>query len=176
LENRPPADQLDHPALRLIAARPDLFARQGHVAASYRRRAARTFGPYYRLSYRQNGRQCSVYLGVAGPLIERVRQAIDALQRPGVQHRALLRLRRSIRASLRAQKLDLAALLRPLGLRLKGFEVRGWRFSPFRSLFPRRRRYIPRLIAPNTASLRRNHDPVARMDRFLAARDGQPPP
>jgi hypothetical protein len=56
LENSQLADQLDHPALRLIAARPDIFSRQGHVAASYRRRNGKMFGPYYRLGYRDEGR------------------------------------------------------------------------------------------------------------------------
>ena len=36
-----------HPALQLIAARPDIFCRQGYIAATYRRRNGRTFGPYH---------------------------------------------------------------------------------------------------------------------------------
>ncbi len=63
LEKSKPVDQLPHPALRLIAARGDLFRSQGSVVAAWRRRNGKTFGPYYRLSYRQHGRQCSVYLG-----------------------------------------------------------------------------------------------------------------
>ena len=49
------ADQL-HPALRLIEARPEVFARQGHIAASSRSRNGQTFGPYYRLAYRDGDR------------------------------------------------------------------------------------------------------------------------
>jgi hypothetical protein len=49
LEIRDCADQLEHPALQLIAARPDIFNKCGHIAASYRRRNGKTFGPYYRL-------------------------------------------------------------------------------------------------------------------------------
>jgi hypothetical protein len=139
LENREGADQLDHPALRLMAARADIFSRQGRVDTTWRRREGKTFGPYYRLSYREGGRQRSLYLGGAGALVERVRRALRAAQRPVAEHRTLDRLRRQIRVSLRTTKHRVAALLRPLGLRLKGFEVRGWRLSPLRRLFPCRR-------------------------------------
>jgi hypothetical protein len=64
MENRSPADQLTHsamhswggsctaapeahPALRLLATRPDIFIRQGYIAATYRRRNGKTYGPYY---------------------------------------------------------------------------------------------------------------------------------
>jgi hypothetical protein len=161
MENHKPADQLDqpsnagwggsctatpetHPALHLIAARPDIFVRQGYVAATYRRRNGKTFGPYYLLAYRDDGRQRSVYLGRAGALVERVREALAALQGPRVQCRLLTNMQRQIRAALRVEKLHLAALLRPFGLRLQGFEVRGWRISPLRPLLPLRCRRFSR--------------------------------
>ena len=127
-------DQLPHAAIRLIGARPELFARQGAVVATWRRRDGRTFGPYYRLAYRQDVRQCSVYLGRAGQLVTQVRQLLAALQRPMRQQRLHARVCRRIRSALRLQKRRCAALLRPFGLRLKGFEVRGWRTSRFRCL------------------------------------------
>jgi hypothetical protein len=129
MENRRPADQLDHPALRLIAARPDIFIRQGYVAATYRRRNGKTFGPYHLLAYRDAGRQCSVYLGRAGELVQKVRQALATLQGPRVELRQFAQMERQIRAAMRVEKLHLASLLRPFGLRMKGFEVRNWRFS-----------------------------------------------
>jgi hypothetical protein len=46
--------------LALLAARPEVFARQGSVVASWRRRGTRTYGPYYRLIYREGGRQRSI--------------------------------------------------------------------------------------------------------------------
>jgi hypothetical protein len=49
LENRQTADQLSHPALELIASRPNLFSRQGYLRATFRRRHGKTFGPYYLL-------------------------------------------------------------------------------------------------------------------------------
>jgi hypothetical protein len=175
LEKREVADQLDHPALKLIAARPELFCRQGYVAATYRCRDGMKFGPYYLLSYREDGRLRSIYLGGAGDLVERVRQALGAAQRPITQYRLFDRLVRQIRASLRIEKIRVRALLRPFGLRLKGFEVRGWRFSPLRWLLPRRRRLMPQLLlrVPRVRRRRPNNDPVARMQRFLEARDGR---
>ena len=171
LENRQVVDQLDHPALRLIAARPELFTRQGSVAATWRRRGGKTFGPYYRLSYREGGRQLVVYLGRAGALVERVRQALGTLQRPLEQMRALNHMERQIRAALRVDRLHVSALLRPYGLRLKGFEVRGWRFSTLRKLLPRRPLLAPRirLRAPRRRP-RQDNDPASRIHRFLAAR------
>jgi hypothetical protein len=173
LENREVDDQLDHPALRLIAARPDVFCRQGNVAATYRRRNGKTFGPYYRLSYREDGRLCSIYLGRAGKLVERVRHALDVQHQPVTQYRLYERLAKQIRASMRIEKIRVRSLLCPFGMRLKGSEVRGWRFSPLRWLLPRRRRWMPRLSVRMPSVRRRsNNDPVSRMHRFLEARDG----
>ncbi len=173
-----------HPALRLIAARPEVFYRQGHVAAGYRRRNGKTFGPYYRLSYRLDGRQCSIYLGRSGKLAGQVRKALGAIQKPLAQRRFFNQLERQIRASLRVQKLRMGALLRPFGLRLKGYEVRGWRYSPLRRFLPRQRRPLRRFLPRSRRwkpriSIRlpvpkfcRSAPPAARLLRFLAARDG----
>jgi hypothetical protein len=147
-----PADQLDHPAFRLLSQQPELFARQGHVAAGWRYRNGRRFGPYYRLSYRLDGRQHSLYLGRAGELVEGVRQQLESLQRSRVERRAVRRLDRQVRAALRIEKLHLDALLRPYGLRLKGLEVRGWRHCTFRRLLPRRRCLLPRFLSTKTAT------------------------
>jgi len=81
-----------------------MFARQGSAAAAWRRRGTRTYGPYYRLNYREDGRQQSVYLG------------------------------------------RLNGHLRLLGLRMQGFEVRGWRTSPMRRWLRSLR--IPRIGLP----------------------------
>ena len=177
LENRQPADQLDHPALRLIAARPDIFASQGHVAATYRRCNGKTHGPYYRLGYRHDGRQRSIYLGRPGRLVDRVHHTLATLQKTVIHRRMFSGLRRSIFASLRRQKLRLNTLLHPFGLRMKGFEVRGWRFSSLRRLLPRRRRLIPRVSHRGPASpFQPNNNPASRLLRFLQARDGHTPP
>jgi hypothetical protein len=176
LEKPKPADQLPHPALALIAARPDLFSRQGYLTAVFRRRQGKTFGPYYLLNYREDGRLRSIYLGRPGELVERVRQALDARHRPITQYRLFDRLAKQIRASLRMEKVRVRALLCPLGLRLKGSEVRGWRFSPLRWLLPRRRRLFAPVVRRLPRVRERPHDdPASRVHRYLAARDGYVP-
>jgi hypothetical protein len=175
LEIQQHGDQLAHPALDLIAARPDRFTRQGYVVATYRRRNGRTFGPYYALRYRDNGRAFSVYLGPAGPLVERVRQALAVVQQSLRQRCTFRRITRSIRTALRTHRLRVGNLLRPLGLYLKGYEVRGWRLSPIRSLLPRRRRLALRIpTCRKTSRTRPVNDPASRLLRFLEARDGPP--
>jgi hypothetical protein len=123
------ASQQCHKAVALIESRPDLFARQGSVSATWRHRNGKTFGPYYRLSYRDDGRQRAIYLGREGSLVESVRQMLHKLQEPWRLKRVFDCLEHKARAELRANNAHLAALLRPYGLRLKGYEVRGWRTS-----------------------------------------------
>jgi hypothetical protein len=177
MEKSKSADQLSHPALQLLAARGDLFSRLGSVVATWRRRAGKTFGPYYSLIYREDGRQRSVYLGRMSALVEQVRHALQTLQHSIRQFRLFDRLRRQARASLRIQKFRVGALLRPFGLRLKGFEVRGWRFSPLRGLLTRGKRWLPRLAMSQRGTPGdRMESPASRMARFLAVRDGEPPP
>ncbi len=166
-----PADQLEHPALRLLALRPELFALRGHIAAGWRRRDGKTFGPYYRLAYREGGRQHSIYLGRDGELVEQVRRRLEAIQQFRVEQRAVRRLQRQVLASFRSEKIRLGSLLRPWGLRLKGMEVRGWRFSSLRRFLPRRRRWMPRMSVPLTISRVADRDPpVARLTRCIEAR------
>ena len=115
----------------------------------------------------------SLYLGRAGALVERVRQALGAQQQAITRYRLFDRLVRQVRASLRIEKIRLRSLLCPFGLRLKGWEVRGWRISPLRWLLPSRRRLFP-AVAMRARRMRRRppNDPVARLHRFLEARDG----
>ena len=176
-------DQQIRPALQLIAARPDIFARQGAVVATWRRRGTRTYGPYYSLSYRDGNRQHAIYLGRAGGMVEQVHRQLDTLQKPLRQRRALDRLRRQVCAALRVQKTRLDARLRPFGLRLQGFEVRGWRISPLRRLLSDMRRFRGprrpqlRLYSKGraAAALRKiknaiPRSPQARLEAVLAAR------
>jgi hypothetical protein len=149
-------EQLDHAAIRLLTVRPELFARQGAVVATWGRRRPQgdspifadtktgtvsqgrcvsrslRYGPYYCLSYRDGGRQRSVYLGREGELVETVRWRLAGLQGPRRQRQTLERFRRQTITAMRAEKRRLDVQLRGFGLRLKGFEVRGWRASPLR--------------------------------------------
>ncbi len=155
---------------------------------TWRRRGARTYGPYFRLAYRDCGRQASIYLGredKPNNLVHEVRRKLALLQSPFRRCRALDRLRRRVSAALRVQKARLNAQLRPFGLRLQGFEVRGWRTSPLRRrlahLHPINRR-LPRTRqlrfypSGNLASALRKKkraipaSPKARLQAILAAR------
>ena len=160
-----------HPALRLIRMKPELFALQGHVAETWRHRNGKKYGPYYRLGYRLAGRQHSIYLGRASELVEQIRCALQAVQLPHYERRLFRDMERQVRASLRVCRVRVSRLLRPYGLRLKGYEVRGWRYSPLRYVFPRRRllpRTVPyRLMTP----MQRWFDPQKRLLAYLDARD-----
>ncbi|HUT90503.1 MAG TPA: hypothetical protein VMY37_13460 [Thermoguttaceae bacterium] len=125
MEKREVVDQKADRALALIASRARLFARQGAVVATWRSYRGRRLGPYWRLAYREAGRQCSVYLGRAGRGVERVRQALAELQGRLRWRRTYRRLCRQVKASLRACQAEFDRQLRRLGLRRKGFEVRG---------------------------------------------------
>ena len=145
MENQPLADQHLHAALARIAGRPGLFARQGSVAATWRRRGARVYGPYYSLIYREEGRQRSLYLGRAGALVEEVRRQLATLQAQRRARRQAEHLRRQAATALRASKAQVNRALRSWGLRLQGYEVRGWRSSPLRPTFRKARRATARL-------------------------------
>ena len=174
MENRQVCDQQTHPALALLAARPELFVGQGTVAASRRGRGPQSHGPYYRLTYRDGGRQSSIYLGREGPLVEQVRRVLAALQQNRRQYEITECLRRHALASLRVHKLQVNAMLRPFGLRMKGFEVRGWRASSLQQALASLRFGS---LKTGSAAKRKGHRGTtprtlqARMQAFLDARD-----
>jgi hypothetical protein len=134
LEKQASVDQLVHPAVALLAAQPGLFAQQGSVSASWRRRGPKTYGPYYRLRFHDGRSVRTIYLGRQSPFVDRIRQTLHTLQKPLRQRRALNQLHRQIRHTLRIDRRHVDARLHSAGLHLKGFEVRGWRTAPLRSL------------------------------------------
>ncbi len=125
VEKRGVVDQKAERALAVIRSRLRLFARQGAVVATWRWYRGRKLGPYWRLAYREAGRQCSVYLGRTGPGVERVRRVLARLQRGLRSRRTVRRVSRAVRASLRSCLAELDRQLHGLGLWRKGFEVRG---------------------------------------------------
>jgi muconolactone delta-isomerase len=110
-----------------IRQREAIMARQGTVVATWRTRHGRKVGPYYRLAWREDGRQKSLYLGGSTELAQAVRQILAELQRPLRVDRAFLAARKQGWAALRAHKIVLARELARYGLYLHGWEVRGWR-------------------------------------------------
>ena len=131
MEKRTPVDQPSGDqesrfgrARTFILANPRLFASQGSVVATWRVRAGKRFGPYYRLAYRRHGRQRSIYLGPRH-LAYRLREFLAQLQRPHRRHQLYKRLQAQVRASLKHAKAQLAQQLAPLAITLKGYEFRG---------------------------------------------------
>ncbi|MHB1033729.1 MAG: hypothetical protein ACYC35_12830 [Pirellulales bacterium] len=83
MENPRPVDQLDQrfdDVRNHVLARRALFALQGTVVATWRTRGGRRAGPYYRLAYREAGRQQSIYLGRSARLADQVRVLLAELQ------------------------------------------------------------------------------------------------
>lgn len=127
MENRSFVDQKRHAVWALLAAHPEIFRRQGTVIVSWRSHQGRKLGPYFRLAYRQGGRQCALYLGSSAELAAQVRDALQVLQAPRQRQQAWQVQWKKGRAALRRQKHLWDTELRKLGLYLKGYEIRGYR-------------------------------------------------
>ncbi len=119
-----------------ILARREVFARCGAVVESWRTYRGTRLGPYFRLIYRQDGREHSVYLGRSPELAVETRRLLDQLQGPLRQRREIRQVKRQIRASLRAHKALWQRDIAPLGLQMKGTEIRGWRLGRAPPRFP----------------------------------------
>ena len=116
------ADRLDH----FLAAHADHLRRGGSIVNTYRSRKGRSFGPYHRLTCRDDqGRQRAVYLANE-EAVARARTALAALQAPRQKARVLARARRALRRGHRAAQTVLERELQGIGLYLTGTEVRGW--------------------------------------------------
>jgi hypothetical protein len=111
----------------LVRQRSPILARQGTVVASWRTRHGRKVGPYYRLAWRERGRQKSLYLGCSAELAQAVRHMLAELQRPLREDRALRAEIQRAWAAFRAHKVVWARELARFGLYLHGSEIRGWR-------------------------------------------------
>ena len=117
-----------HSALQLLRNHPERFTRQGSVAAAWRTYRGRRLGPYYRLVWREDGRQRTLYLGRQCPLVDEVRRLLAQIQgQARFQREVRLQRARFRREFLRPLKryLDEAFLTYGGGLYLKGWELRG---------------------------------------------------
>ena len=130
METRQFVDQKTRAVLELVEQRSAMFAKQGIVVESWRTYQGRQLGPYYRLAFREGGRQCSIYLGASKERARRVRTFLDRLQKRTKMTSILNRARAGVMVELRAHKKLLDEQLRERGLYLKGFEVRGWSEVP----------------------------------------------
>ena len=125
----------------LVRAHLDVFGRQGAIVATWCEHQGRKLGPYYRLAWREEGRQRSRYLGCSTWVVERVRELLARVQQELRQSRQLRRLERTARAAIRWSKGLLRKELGRLGLWLKGFEVRGGRLADALQADPRQVEY-----------------------------------
>jgi hypothetical protein len=117
-----PADPLS--AVRGLKS---VLARQGTIVASYRAYRGRKLGPYYRLIYRAEGRQCSVYLGKSEKILHRVRRLLEKLQKPQQIRRSVMHAAKTAEVAMKQHMAQFRIELLRVGLQLRGFTVRGWR-------------------------------------------------
>jgi hypothetical protein len=116
-----------HRAVALITAHPEVFLRQGAVAAKWRRTSTGKSGPYYVLRFRIAGHERAIYLGREGPAVEEVRRRLAMLHERTRSARAYEQWRREAMGVIRGQKDRVRSGLAAIGLGMKGFEIRGWR-------------------------------------------------
>ncbi len=95
--------------------------------ASYREYKGQRLGPYYRLAYREEGRQRSVYLGCDEGIVAGVKRLLAELHKPRERQKAMARLMKEAKARLRASLARLKEEVAAWGLTMRGLEVRGWR-------------------------------------------------
>jgi hypothetical protein len=129
LEKRKCVDQKVRRALEVIESHPDLFRMQGSVQESWRQYQDQRTGPYFRLVFRQAGRQRSIYLGTKSDDIVFLRRVLHELQSETRMVRTVARTRKATRQALRRARADLNEHLQGIGLFMKGGEVRGWESS-----------------------------------------------
>ena len=130
MESQKSVDQRRRAVLRLVGEHAGLLRSQGAVVETWRRHGGRRVRPYFRLAFRQGGRQRSIYIGPDRELAEEVRRQLSALQADHRRQQLARRRRKLLRRELARLKAEWGRELRKVGLRLKGYEVRGWRGGP----------------------------------------------
>ena len=119
-----------------LDARRPLLAVQGAIVATWRTYRGKRLGPYYRLAYREKGRQRSLYLGCCVELVERVRDAMGEIQGRLREGQVMRRLIHTAKETLSACKDHLRRQLATIGIQMKGFEMRGVRAACARGFRP----------------------------------------
>lgn len=123
----PSVDQKRRELLRFLAEHGGLLAAQGSVQETYRCYQGRRLGPFFRLSFREAGKQRAVYIGRDRALAAEIQRHLQELQAPLLWARQLERSLAQHRRALRTAKLEFRRRLEAQGLRLQGNEIRGWR-------------------------------------------------
>ena len=124
-------DQNDQRRYERVAARimacAEAIAREGSLVATWRWHGGHKLGPYWRVAFRDRGRQKSIYLGRSEPLLHEVRQLLEELKRAERQRKDWARLHAEARTELRRQKALWERELRARGLYTRGYAIRGVR-------------------------------------------------
>ncbi|MBN2578638.1 MAG: DUF1678 domain-containing protein [Pirellulales bacterium] len=118
----PPASPLD--AVRKLKS---VLARQGSIVATYRTYNGRKLGPYYRLAYRTEGRQRSLYLGKSKKIVRQVRRLLEKIQKSRNIRRSLHHGYKNLEETMKKHWAQIQVGLLKVGLQFRGFDIRGWR-------------------------------------------------
>jgi hypothetical protein len=109
---------------QILDTHPSIFKTQGAIVSGWRYRDGKTFGPYYRLVWREDGQQKSFHLGGEGDLVEFARQYLRVLRAPRRREQAIERTMCRLRAARREALGRVDKELSMIGLRRKGSEIR----------------------------------------------------
>ncbi len=120
---------------RMTAAR-EVLSRQGAIVASWRVERGLRMGPYFRVAFREAGRQASIYLGKSADLVEKARALLAEFQAPARLDRTIRRATAAGKAALRACKARMKGLMSACGLYARGWDVFGWRQIVRKPQFP----------------------------------------
>jgi len=110
--------------LRLAADEQQALAQQGFVSAEYREQNGRRYGPYFKLRWRQDGRQRVRYLGRDLSRAEQVSAALANLQRSLQLVRDASSMMAEVRKEMRKLKETLEPHLASQGMHLHGYIAR----------------------------------------------------
>jgi hypothetical protein len=127
-------DQKRRELFRFLAEHSALLALQGSIQASYRVYRGRQLGPFFRLSFREAGKQRSRYIGGDRALAAEIGRHLQKLQAPLSGARQIERSLTEHRHQLKLAKAEFRRHLEVHGLRLQGNEIRGWRNVAFAPL------------------------------------------
>lgn len=109
----------------------------GTVVSTWRTYKGQRLGPYFRLAYRANGRQKSIFIGCDADLADQVRGYVKRLQGPRDEKANLNRARQAAARQFKASLEEFDVALAAVDLRRRGSQVIGWRAWKRRQVWSR---------------------------------------
>jgi hypothetical protein len=122
-----PSPAFAHSPLNAIRTLKNIFSRQGTIVASFRTYNGRKLGPYYRLAYRAEGCQRSIYLGKSKKILRQVRRLLEKLQKTVKTKRFMCQAQKTFQKMMKKHQAQFRIDLLKVGLQLRGYAARGWR-------------------------------------------------